>query len=371
MSVAGSVVTVTYSEPVCRTTAFLASDWQVSNVSANTTDVLTGDNTPVCDATASNAVTTANLFLTSPMPPGAFVEVDLLESGAAGQNQHIRDVTGNTIKAPQGQTASATSVPSTAPTITSATGAVGSSTVTVNFSQAVYCTAMLATHWTLNDNNTSTVDPVFDVTPSTDANACGGSAQTADSSFSLHTTTALPTNTTYTLTFTPTASNEIRNVYGVSLVNPPGTAATTFTTGAADFTPPTLIDARMVNNAGPSTDFTESGDSFSVTFSEKMNGGGSLGPPAQPATISIQDQDGTTATIGCAGGTPNTGTATCSWDAAFITVTVTLTSTLTPTSGTTPGMQIPFNITSLTGVTDSAGNPPNVLGSSDRLVDYE
>src|SRR5438105_8625260 len=62
MSVAGSVVTVTYSEPVCRTAAFIAGDWQVSNVSANTTDTLTGDNTPVCDATASNAVTTANLF---------------------------------------------------------------------------------------------------------------------------------------------------------------------------------------------------------------------------------------------------------------------------------------------------------------------
>ena len=125
MSVAGSVVTVTYSEPVCRTAAFIPGDWQVSNVSANTTDTLTGDNTPVCDATASNAVTTANLFLTTPMPPGAFVEVDLLESGAAGQNQHIRDVTGNTIKAPQGQTASAGTVPSTAPTISSASSCAG------------------------------------------------------------------------------------------------------------------------------------------------------------------------------------------------------------------------------------------------------
>jgi hypothetical protein len=36
-------------------------------------------------------------------------------------------------------------------------------------------------------------------------------------------------------------------------------------------------------------------------------------------------------------------------------------------------MQIPFNITALTGITDTAspGNPPNVLGSADRLVDYE
>ena len=39
-------------------------------------------------------------------------------------------------------------------------------------------------------------------------------------------------------------------------------------------------------------------------------------------------------------------------------------------SGTTPGLQIPFNITALTGFTDVAGNPVNVLGSSDRLVNY-
>ena len=56
---------------------------------------------------------------------------------------------------------------------------------------------------------------------------------------------------------------------------------------------------------------------------------------------------------------------------AGTTMTVTLAGTLANTAGTTPGMQIPFNITALTGITDVAGNPPNVLGSSDRLVDYE
>jgi hypothetical protein len=39
-------------------------------------------------------------------------------------------------------------------------------------------------------------------------------------------------------------------------------------------------------------------------------------------------------------------------------------------TGTTPGMQIPFNITAVTGITDVAGNPPNILGSPDRLVNY-
>jgi len=35
------------------------------------------------------------------------------------------------------------------------------------------------------------------------------------------------------------------------------------------------------------------------------------------------------------------------------------------------GMQIPFNVTTLNGFADLQGNVPNVLGSSDRLVDYE
>jgi hypothetical protein len=34
-------------------------------------------------------------------------------------------------------------------------------------------------------------------------------------------------------------------------------------------------------------------------------------------------------------------------------------------------MQIPFNITALNGITDVAGNPPNILGSPDRLVRYK
>ena len=87
--------------------------------------------------------------------------------------------------------------------------------------------------------------------------------------------------------------------------------------------------------------------------------------------ISVQDQDGTTATIQCSAAV-GTNQATCTWDTATVTVmTVVLTGTLISGSGTTPGLQIPFNITSLTQIQDVAGNPPNVLGSSDRLVDYE
>jgi hypothetical protein len=47
---------------------------------------------------------------------------------------------------------------------------------------------------------------------------------------------------------------------------------------------------------------------------------------------------------------------------------VALTGTLSWTDGTTFEMQVPFNITAFTGVTDLSANPPDILGSFDRLV---
>jgi hypothetical protein len=102
---------------------------------------------------------------------------------------------------------------------------------------------------------------------------------------------------------------------------------------------------------------------------------------ATTGTIDAQDQDGTTARFGCPTlGTPPAnqtgGGATCSWNTAVTTLTVSLTGPVTYPgaglngSGTTPGLQIPFNITALTGFTDVATNPVNILGSSDRLVNY-
>jgi IPT/TIG domain len=369
MSVASNVVTVTYSEPVCKTnTAAFAADWTVNNVSGATNDPVTADNTPLCTAAKDNGVTSALLFLQNPMPPGAFVEADL--NTAAGTcvnpanttcNPHFVDASGNTINAPQGQTASATSAPGGAPTMTSASGAVASQMVTINFSQPVSCVATVGNDFTLNDNNASTTDPTFTALPDATNNKCGTTQQTAGTPLVLDTNIPLPAATTYVLTYNGPAG-DVKNVYNVNLAVG---STVTFTTGAADFTPPTMIDARMANNVG-STDFRDIGDSFTVTFSEKMNGG-------QTGTIGIQDQDGTTATIQCfAAGPAVANAATCTWDTASTTVmTVTLSGALTNSAGTTPGMQIPFNITSFTGVTDVAGNPPNVLGSSDRLVDYE
>jgi hypothetical protein len=92
-------------------------------------------------------------------------------------------------------------------------------------------------------------------------------------------------------------------------------------------------------------------------------------------SLEAQDQDGTS--LQGANRLQCGGNVSCSWNTAVTTVTVTVTTTLvTPAlgatgGGTTAGMQIPFNITAVNGINDVAGNPPNVLGSADRLVDYE
>jgi hypothetical protein len=355
MTISGNLVGVTFSEPVCRAVAWTTNDWTINNISNPGTLADIGDNIPLCNAAFDNAVTSATVVLGTPAPNGSFVETTLNETVIAdgtGSNTRITDTSSNPIAAPQSRQGTATAPETTAPTITSVTGAVGATSIVVNFSEAVYCTGFSAngTDVTLTDNDATTTDPTV---TGFGTDACGASQVTADSSFSLTLGSALPAATTYTVTFTPEA-NEIQDIAGNDLATP---TSVTFTTGAADFTPPTMIDARMANNLA-TTDFNDAGDSFTVTFSEKMNGN-------TTSQISIQDQDGTTGTITC-------GTnATCAWNTAVTTMTVALTAGVGATAGTTPGMQIPFNITALTQVQDVAGNPPNVLGSSDRLVDFE
>jgi hypothetical protein len=360
------LVTVTFSEPVCHPTATntATTDWQVQNVSAAAPLTVSSDGLPVCTASKDNAVTSFILQLGSNLPNGAFTEVTLVNTTAT-RNVNIVDQAGNTASAPQSRQATATAPETTPPTLISASGAVGSGTLTLTFSEPVKCAAgwTPAANITLTDFNSATTDPTVG---GYGTDPCLATSIGADTSFNVTVSPAFPADTTYQVQLT-SAANQVEDAVGNDIVSP---AFVNFTTGAGDFTPPTIVDARMVNNV-LSTDFLEPGDSFSLTFSEKMNG-------LQTGQISTQDQDGTTATIQCAAaGTTGANQATCSWNTAVTTLTVTLTGTLTVTaapaagSGTTPGNQIPFNITALTVIQDVAGNPPNVLGSADRLVDYE
>ena len=368
IAVAGSLITATFSEPVCRvigTGAWAAGDWTINNISSGTTDIQDiGDGIPTCTAAADNGVTSAVIDMgANTITPGAFVEVTLNARGVAtttSDNEAIQDAAGNRVLAPQARQATAQTPETTPPTLASASGAVSSSTITLNFSEPVYCSAgwtFTAADITVDDTSSST-DPVANGVGS---NACGSGPTTADSSFSFSITpSTLKPDTTYTVTITP-ENNDIRDVAGNSAATP---QTVTFVSGAADFTPPTIVDARMSASVGFS-DFTDAGDAFTLTFSEAMTAGDNAG------SISLQDQDGTVRNITC-----NATNVACVWNTAKTLVTVTLVTVLAqPVSdtGTTPGMQIPFNVTALTGVpfTDTQSNAVNVLGSPDRLVDFE
>ncbi|MDQ2912817.1 MAG: Ig-like domain-containing protein, partial [Chloroflexota bacterium] len=373
ISVAGSFITVTFSEPVCRaigpTGVWAAGDWTINNISSGLTDIPdSGDSIPTCNAAADNGVTSAIVDVSpATITPGAFVEVTLNTRGAAttaSDNEAIQDKAGNRALAPQARQATAQTPETTPPTLVSASGNVGSPTITLTFSEPVYCSAaagwVFAAEDIVVDDTSSTTDPSV---TGAGSNACGTTPTTADTSFSFTISPSLKADTTYTVTLSPEA-NEIQDVFGNDLANP---SSVTFVSGAADLTAPTIVDARVAANGGTS-DFTEAGDAFNLTFSETMTDTDEVG------TITIQDQDGTVLTLDCA-----TAAVTCAWNTAKTTVTVTLvTNTASPVApaagaGTTPGMQIPFNVTTLTGTsfTDTQGNAVNVLGSSDRLVDYE
>jgi len=381
VAVAGSLITVTFSEPVCRAlawtntpgqpgaqTATVTGDWNINNISSGAADIAdVGDSIPACNAAADNGITSVVIDMgTTTITPGAFVEVTLNSRGTgttASDNEAIQDSAGNRALAPQARQATAQTPETTPPTLVSASGAVSSSTITLNFSEPVYCSA----GWTYTsgaggdinvDDTSSATDPVVSG-PGT--NLCGTSPTTADSSFSFSISpSTLKADTTYTVTITPEA-NDIRDIAGNSAATP---QTVTFVSGASDLTPPTIVDARMSTSVGFS-DFTDAQDAFNLTFSEAMTAGDNIG------TLSLQDQDGTVRNLTC-----NATNVSCVWNAAKTLVTVTLvTAIVQPVTdtGTTPGMQIPFNVTALTGTafTDTQGNAVNVLGSPDRLVDFE
>ena len=207
--------------------------------------------------------------------------------GSSSRNENYQDAAGNCASAPQSRQATATAPETTAPTLVSASGAVGSAVLTLNFSEPVQCatTWLPQNHISMTDFNSATTDPV--VTGEVAGSGCGSSATTATATFKLTTNIAMPADRQYTVTVACNSTTDITDVVGNPLACP---ATVIFTTGAGDFTPPTIVDARMVNNLA-SSDFLEVGDSFSLTFSEAMNGCTTGVAPI--CSIEAQDQDGT------------------------------------------------------------------------------
>jgi hypothetical protein len=287
------------------------------------------------------------------------VEATLNET-TTGANANYEDASGNPAAAPQARQAVATAPETTKPDLTAASGNVGSTTITLTFSEPIFCDDAPgftpATDITVN--NLDGADPTV---TGYGSDPCTTDRAQAEVTFNIALATDIEADSEYEVTIVDKSG--VQDAANNILDN--NTAR--FTAGAGDFTPPTIVDARVAANVG-TTDFTESDDAFTLTFSEVMD------TDTTGDTIQIQDQDGTVFTLQC-GGVPNT--VTCDWNTAETAVTVTLDVAVipppvgSPGAGNTPGMQIPFNVTTLTGFADAQGNVPNVLGSSDRLVDYE
>jgi hypothetical protein len=345
VSVTGVYATVTFDREVCRSGSLSEADWEIENISTTATYDDLGNSIPPCNATADNGVLSAFLVLNAAPPPGSLVAVTLTTIGGA----ILQDEAGLTVSAPQTRIATATAP--TAPTLVSASGGVGSTIIALEFSTNVYCTGFSfdATDIVITDNNPATQDPLV---TGMGGNSCGFTPVSADASFSIAVSMALSPRTTYTVILTPEV-NEIQDTAGNDLPSP---SQVTFTTAAADVTPPTLVDTQLLTNLG-ATDFGDVGDQFESTFSEvmSMSFGG----------INVQDADGSGAFLSCG------SQVQCIWNGAGTAVTVTVTSALAPFIGITPGLQLPLTITTLISFYDLQGNAPNLLGSPDRVIDNE
>lgn len=342
VTVAGDIATVTFSEPVCRTTAWAADDWSVTVNGVDNAD--TGDSIPTCNSTFTNGVTTANVFLTTAAPNGSFVAVTLTETGG----DDMRDKAGNTVVDPRSNTTTATAGDATAPTLASASGSGGSTTLTLNFSEPVYCAdAREAGDITVTTGSTTIA--------STSTNTCPTTRQTAATSYTVTLASALASNTSYSVTVNSDA-NETQDVAGNDLA---ATTTTSFVSGAQDTSAPLLNDTRLVTNAGLTTNM-DSNDVFTITFSEAMN------TSTSGDTINVTDADttSTSGTITCG------ANATCTFNADGTILTVTITGQVVGTGGDT-FVSYPATITGTGGITDTGGNNPNIAGSPDRIIDNE
>jgi hypothetical protein len=335
----GTIATVTFSEAVCRNAVFVAGDW-TSTVNG-VANVVTGDSVPACNATFTNGVTTANVFLTTAAPNGSFVAVTLETQGG----NKLRDTAGNLAVAPRSNTTTATAPDTTAPTLTGASGSGGSTTLTLTFSEPVWCgDAREAGDITVTTGTTTIA--------STATNTCGTTAATATTSYEVTLASALASSTSYSVTVTSDA-NETQDVTGNDLASP---ATTSFVSGAQDTTAPTITDARIVTNSGLTTNM-DSGDVFTLTFSEAMN------TTTAGDQISVEDAD----TGSVDAGTITCGTtATCTFATGGLVLTVTITGLIGAND-----VGYPATITSLLGFGDTGGNQPNLGGSSDRIIDSE
>jgi hypothetical protein len=206
VSVSRDIATVTFSEPVCRTSFFSPTDWTVMINAFNAPAVF--DSIPICNAAADNGVAAANLLLVQAAPPGAFVTVTF---NTLSFFAPVADRDGNALVAPQTRIAIATPPETVRPTIVSATSAVGATTVRLTFSEPIYCLPFsVVGTFAIHDD-----DPDNDiVVTGMGSDACGLSVLTADTSFAVTTSAAFRPDRNYTFVLVGGFTPNVRDIFG-------------------------------------------------------------------------------------------------------------------------------------------------------------
>jgi len=356
VTAAGTAVTLTFSEPVCRTAA---SVWALGDYTVTVngvSDADTGSTLPTATpaTTPTNCVTSFDVTVLTPFVNGDAITVTTSAAGAP----KIQDVAGNT-SLQQTRTATATG-DTTKPFITAA-AATSATNLKLTYSEPVMCATAVAT------------GTQFVVTP---PGGAAGTGTTAACGGATPPTASATVNVTFgAATFTSGVGGSVTYTEGTSAITDRSTnkATTpqtiTFAAFTTDTTRPLSQDIRITTNAGLSGSL-DTGDVFTVAFNEVMQ------LPAALSEIRLTDADGTVARVICnVGGNANcvlstlaTTIGSVSYPAGqVITVTMTADPTIV-TPGTTTGLQIPATVTGSLLITDTAGNTWDIAASPDKIL---
>ena len=349
ITASGKTVTLTFSEAVCRSAVFAATDYVL--IVNGTAQPATADSSTACNATFDNGTTTFDVTATTAFVNGDTVSLQLTTTGGA----KLRDTAGNT---PNAQTRNATATgDTTKPSMASAVSQANGADLKITYSEPVTCTSGAA------------AGLQYTATPAGAATATGITAAC----------TALPAGSTLvTVTFAAATfasgvgGSVTYTAGGAPVSDRVGNAAVTpqtisYTSFSADATRPLSQDVRLKTSAG-FAGLLDTGDVWTAAFNEVMTA------PAAGAKVRLTDADGTFADVTC-------GTnATCALNAAAVTIggtsypigqVITFTMTGDPTIvtvGTIAGLAIPATVTDSAGIVDLATNSWDIPGSPDKTL---
>jgi len=363
-----NVVQVAFSESVCNNAPYLLSDWVVT-VNGNPVAV-TGVRRPQgtdlttttgCDlgrgqTAGANvlSMTAVDLIIGTTLTTGDFVTATATCSGAAdtfspctaGAAGKTQDLAGNVMQS--AQTVTGTAIGDTTKPSIASTTTLSSTSIRLTYNEPVTCDNTGQAQFTITTGGNS-------FTPTT--LSCASLANGGATRVTLTSPSDVSAGGFVTYQESATATQRIKDLAGNNAVSP----QTISFAAIAAATPPVISDAHVVANVG-STDFGDTGDSFSLTFNEAMN------TNTTGNQVAVIDNDPSTTktsnTFVC--GAANT----CSWNAAGTVFTVTV---VTPVAGTggggSLGLQLPLTITATTGLTDLDDNAPPNLAASDKSIE--